>query len=252
MEKNQTTIIKFKTLESNGDPANLVKLRTRRPHLAHQMMINYEHLHYNYELIQSKNLHTPLKSLKFINLLLILFNETDLESSMILQNISMRLKSLSFLQELWFQFYDSNWISLEGVKHLAGALTQLKLLKKLTLCFESCQWVNDESLHYTLQGLKKNKNIQALDLDLCNCTNITEKSFKFLVSIFKRSLKPLKEYWLRLWGLDFTKGVPLELLASGLTFLKDLQKLRIDFTNVKVPQGVDFSCFMLSIGHLQS
>jgi len=259
MDKNVPTVqktVRFKIYpkneEINEDDTNLFKLRTRGARLVHHMDLNYESISYDCDPTQSKNLQAPLEKLKLLDSLYISFYEAYLKNSMIFQNISAKLKSLSFLQDLSLQFYYSNWVSLEGVIHLTNALAQMKLLKKLTLNLESCEWVNDASLHLVFQSLKRSKNMQSLELDLCNCHNVTEKSFKYLASIFKHSLQPLKGLSLRVSGLNFTKGYPLDFLAAGLARLKYLQKLRIDFSSLKVPQGIDFSSFMLSIKHLES
>jgi len=260
METDQTTIpqpVVFKPFKKNQDVkedyTDLLELMTRGLRLVHHMNLNYRHISRNTNTIRSKDLHTPLDKLKLIDSLSIFFCQVDLHNNTILQNISMKLKFLPSLRNLELRFYYSNWVSLEGVKHLASALAQLKSIKKLSLNFIYCEWVNDDSLHLVLQSLKKNKNLQSLTLDIARCKNVNEKSFKRLASIFKHSLKALKELSLGFASLDLPKGKPLDFLASGLSCLKDLQKLSIDFSNLKVPlQGFDFPFFMSSIKNITS
>jgi len=258
MDKDAPTdqqTVRFKTYPKNEQVTKyyteVIKLNTKRPHLVHDMTLNYEYICIDSGLMQSKNLPRPLEKLKLIKALYLNFYGADIENDMILQNISQNVRSLSSLRILKLQFPCVHWISLKGVEHLASALTQMKILKRLLMKF-TFAWVNDETLYLFFKSLKKSKNLRSFQLDISLCENITEKTFKYLAWTLKHLQQPLKELCLGCAGLNLREGNALHFLASGLANLINLQTLRINFSQLRISSTDNFSFLLSSLRHLKS
>ena len=260
MEKNhpiaQQQTNRFKAFpkkeQASGYSNEFIKLSAKSPRLVHDMILNYRYILYHLDQIQTKNLYKPLEKIKRIKSFYLELSEADIQSDMILQNLSQKMKSLASLRVLKLELPEAHWISLKGVEHLSSALTQMKLLEKLIMYFHFAEWINDESLHLLFKSLKKLTNLKSLTLDIPHCPDITEKSFKHLALALKHPPRSLKKFSLDLSGLDLTEGNALDFLGSGLTNLSDLQKLKICFYGTGVSSAEKFSSFLCSIKHLKS